>query len=295
MYVIAGATGHIGSKIVAELLNQGKPVRMIARHEDRMKSFEEKGAERFLGTLEDSDFLTKAFNGATAVFALEPPNIHAEDARAYQNKVGEAIARAIKSAGVKNVVNLSSVGAHLEKGTGIIQGLHDQEERLNQIEGLNVIHLRAAYFMENLYSSMGMIKAMNVISWTLDPEKKFPMVATEDIARVAADHLLKLDFNGKQVEYILGPRDVSYNEAAKILGKEIGKPDLKYIQVPAEDVRKSLLQWGLSESSSDAMLEMIEGINQGRIYEDAKRTPETTTKTSIEQFAKQFAEVYRNS
>lgn len=295
MYVITGATGHVGSKIVAQLLNKGKPVRMIARNEERMKAYEEKGAEGSIGTVEDTDFLTRSFKNSTAVFAMLPPNMKAEDSRGYQDRVADSIARAIKAAGVKYVVNLSSVGAHLKQGGGIVLGLHDQEELLNKIEGLNVLHLRAAYFMENLYSSMGMIKAMDTMSWTFEPEKKFPMVATDDIAEIAADHLLKLDFEGKQVKYILGPRDVSYKEVTSILGQEIGKPDLKYIRVPNEDVKKSMLQWGLSESSSDAMLEFADGINRGRIYEDAKRIPETTTKTSIEKFAKQFAEVYRNS
>jgi uncharacterized protein YbjT (DUF2867 family) len=295
MYVITGATGHVGSKVVARLLAKSKSVRMIARHEEKMKNFEEKGAEGLVGSLEDTDFLTRAFRNATAVFAMEPTNPKAENEREYQNIIGGSIANAVKSAGVRYVVNLSSVGAHLQEGAGVVQGLHDQEERLNQIEGLNVLHLRPAYYMENLYSSMGMIKAMNTISWTFDGDKRFPMVATDDIAEVAAAHLINLDFEGKQVKYILGPRDVSYKEVTSILGKQIGKRDLQYIRVGEEEVKKTLMKWGVSENASEAMVQLADGINQGRIYEDARRTPENTTKTSIEKFARQFAEVYRNS
>ncbi len=292
MYVITGATGNIGSKLTEILLSNGKSVRMISRNSDKMKPFVEKGADDFEGDILNTEFLTKAFQGAEAVFAMEPPDMTAENARRYTNAIGESIATAIKNAGVKYVVNLSSVGAHLEKGAGIVQGLRDQEERLNKLERVNVLHLRPAFFMENILGMMPMIKQDKIMASTISGDKKFPMVATQDIAQVAAERMINLDFEGKQVRYILGERDVSYNEVTEILGKELGMADLRYVQVPEEQVRSHLRQWGVSESVSDEYMELMEGIENGLINEDAKRTNETASATRIEDFARVFANIY---
>jgi uncharacterized protein YbjT (DUF2867 family) len=295
MYVITGATGNIGSKIVKRLLDEGQAVRMIARNAEKMKPFENQGGEAFPGSAEDAEFLTKAFTGAKAVFTMEPPDVTADDPREFINDMGEKIARAIQDAGVKYVVNLSTVGAHLPDSSGFISGLHDQENRLNQIEGINVLHLRPAYFMENLFDSMGMIKEHGMIGWTIKSDLKIPMIATEDIANYAADRLMDLDFKGSEVKYLLGERDVSYNEVAQIIGSKIGLPDLKYQEMPKDTVRDAMRQWGLNERTTEAFITMMDDINTGRIYEDSKRTEETTTPTSLERFSEKFAEVYKQS
>jgi hypothetical protein len=150
MYVITGATGNIGSKAVDLLLDRGEKVRVIGRDASRLQRFVDKGAEAATGNLKDWGFLSRAFTGATTVFSMIPPNYTAADFRAYQNEIGTSIANALKNSGVSHVVNLSSQGAEFSEGTGPIKGLHDQEERLNGISGLHVLHLRPTYFMENL-------------------------------------------------------------------------------------------------------------------------------------------------
>jgi len=295
MYVITGATGNIGSKITQILLKNKKPVRVIGRSEDKMKPFSEMGADQYEGDIMNTEFLTKAFTGATAVFAMEPPDMLAEDARDYTNRIGKSITEAIKNSGVKHVVNLSSVGTHLEEGAGIVQGLRDQEQRLNQLKDVNVLHLRPAFFMENLLGMVPMVKANKMMAATISGDKKFPMVAGWDIAEIAAQRMMNLDFSGKQVRYILGQRDISYNEAAQIIGNEIGMDDLHYVQLPDDQVRDQLKQWGVSDSVSDAYLELMDGIEDGRIYSDSRRIPETTTNTRMEDFAKVFAEIYQGS
>jgi len=292
MYVVTGATGNIGSRIVENLLKQGKTVRIIGRSEDKMRPWAERGAQTHPGTLDNIEFLTNTFKGALAVFTMIPPNLQAEDIRKYMNTVGESIARAIEEARVKWVVNLSSIGAHLEKEAGIVLGLHDQEQRLNKIDGLNVIHLRAAYFMENLYNTVDMIKNMNLIGGTIDPSLKFPMVATSDIADTATERLVNRDFIGRTVHYILGQRDVSFEEVTKVLGDRLNLNDLNYVRFPVEDAIKSMTEMGISTSAASAICELYEGINKGVVYDDAERTELTTTPTSIEQFADKFVELY---
>src|SRR5205807_1012658 len=67
-----------------------------------------------------------------------------------------------------------------------------------------------------------------------------PMIATRDIGAAAAEALVRLDFRGQQTQELLGTRDVTYTEAAKIIGTAIGKPDLTYTQLPDEQVIEAM-------------------------------------------------------
>jgi len=297
MYVIMGSTGNTGKPIALALLKAGKKVRAISRDKSKVKELVEKGAEAAIGEISDANFLAKAFEGATVVYAMIPPNFKTDDYRGYQNQMAESIATAIEKSGVKNVLTLSSVGAHLPEKAGVVQGLRDFEQRLNKIKGLNVLHLRPSYFMENTLGQTGMIKMMGFMGSPVKADLKFPIVATKDIAEVAAKKLLSLDFKGVgNVHYILGPRDVTYNEIAQVFGKAIGKPDLKYMEATYQDAKFGMIQgWGVTENVADAMNEFVQSMNEGKVLEDAKRTPETTTPTSLDEFAHVFAHVYQNS
>ena len=124
MYVITGATGNTGQIIATNLLAQGKVVRAIGRSEDKLKDLKAKGAETFVGSVEDVMAMTKAFAGAKAVYLIIPPNPAVSGGfRAYQRKVADALAVAIEKTGVKYVVLLSSIGAELPEGTGPVKGL----------------------------------------------------------------------------------------------------------------------------------------------------------------------------
>ncbi len=293
MYVITGASGNTGKVTATNLLKAGKKVRVIGRNEGRLNELALKGAEAAIGDLMDKDFLSGAFEGAKAVFAMIPPNIQAEVYRDYQNQVVDSQIAAAKSAGVKYVVTLSSVGAHLTEKAGVVQGLYDMEQKWNKIEGINVLHLRPAYFMENTLAQADTIKSMKMMGSPIKGDLKFPMIAAKDIGEVAAKRLLALDFSGKEIQYLLGPRDVSYNEVALIYGKTIGKPDLRYIEFSYEDAKKAMMEgWGLKENGADSFIEFMKTANEGKIFEDAKRTKENTTPTTIEDFAQTFAYLY---
>ena len=295
MLVIAGATGKTGSKIAEILLEKGRKVRVIGRDAAKLKAFTAKGAEAALGDMEDRAFLTKAFSGAEAVFALIPPNFGVADFRAYQEKIGESIVAAIRDSGVKFVVNLSSQGAHLPDRTGPIKGLHDQEERLNKLKGVNVLHLRPTYFMENLLMNIDMIRKMNIMGSAVRGDVKFAMIATKDIAAFAAERLVKRDFTGKSVADLLGERDLSMNEAAAIIGAKLGKPDLVYVAFPYEDAVKGMVAMGLTPDLSRLYVEMSRALNEGLFAVNITRTKENTTPTAFETFADQFAAAYQAS
>jgi uncharacterized protein YbjT (DUF2867 family) len=243
-----------------------------------------KTVKAFAGDAGKTEFLVKAFTGVDAVFALIPPNPTAPDFMRYADTIGESIAKAIETAKVKHVVYLSSVGAELAgEGTGPIKGLHKMEERLNRIKGLNVLRLRAAYFMENLLWNIDLIRSKGIAGSAVRGDLSIPMIATKDIAEYAAERLVKRDFAGSSVHYLLGQRDLTLAEAAGIIGSRISKPDLPYITFPYEEAEKAMVGMGLSPDMSRTYVEMARAFNEGKI-EAEKRTTGNTTPTSIESF-----------
>ena len=294
IYAITGATGNIGRRIAESLLAKGKEVRVIGRNAERLQALVDKGAQPFVGDLEDSQFLTKAFSGAGAAYLMIPPHFQAEDFRAYQNRVGESIAKALKNSSIKYALNLSSLGAHLPERTGPILGLYDQEQRLNQIPGVHMVHLRPTYFMENLFHNLDLIKHQGINGSPLIPNLAIPMIATKDIAAVGTEYLLNLDFSGKSVRELLGPEDISMNEVTRLIGKAIAKPDLPYVQFSYEDAAKAMVQMGLSEDLAGRFMEMNKSINEGHGITPLPRNEENTTPTSFNEFAGFFAAAYKN-
>jgi len=292
MYAITGATGNIGSRAAEILLDRGKKVRVIGRDAARLRTLVKKGAEAAAGDLKDTVFLTGAFSGVDAVFAMIPPDYTAEDFRGYQNVVGRSIFDAITRSGVKFVVNLSSQGAELPAGTGPILGLYDQEKRLNLLTGVNVLHLRCTYFMENLLMNIPLINGMGVAGSAVRGDRKFAMIATRDIAAQVAGHLVSRDFNGKVVKDLLGERDLSLEEAIGVIGRRIGWPDLKYVQFPYDEAAKGMVAMGISPDAGRLFIEMSRALNNGLFAVDRPRTAENTTPTAIEEFADVFAEAF---
>ena len=109
--------------------------------------------------------------------------------------------------GLKLLAPGSSVGAELPEGTGLIAGVHVLEQLVDKIAGVHVVHLRPGYFMENHLHQVGMIKGMGINGSPLLADLPIGMVATRDIAAVAAEYLANPTFTGREVRYLLGPRD----------------------------------------------------------------------------------------
>ena len=294
MYVIAGATGNTGNVVARKLLAQGQKVRAIGRSADRLGPLTAEGAEPFVCDLTDATALVKAFSGARAVYAMIPPSMMSNDFRAYQAKVADAIAHALEQAQVKYAVSLSSVGADKAEGTGPVAGLHYLEQTLNRILELNVLHLRAGYFMENTLAQISIVQTMGITAGALRADLMLPMIATRDIGGAAADELIRLAFKGQQTRELLGQRDITMAEVATIIGKAIGKPDLTYLQLPDEQLRAALTQLGMSLNMANLILEMAGALNSGHMRALETRSEENTTPTSFETFvAEEFLPHYR--
>jgi uncharacterized protein YbjT (DUF2867 family) len=293
MYVVLGASGNTGRVVANNLLDRGQKVRVVGRNAAHLQSFAAKGAETFVADLTDSGALTQAFQKADSAYVMIPPNPTSTDSLGYENRVSDAIAAAVKSAGTKNVVALSSVGADKTSGTGPVLGLHNLEQKLNQISGANVLNLRAGYFMENTLPQANAIRQMGVVATPLRADLKLGMIATRDIGAAAVNALLH-PVSGKQTRELLGQRDLTYNEVTAAIGQAIGKPDLKYVQAPDDQFQNVLVQMGMSEQFAKLLLEMIGSLNSGHMRALEPRSAQNTTPTSYESFvAEYFVPAYK--
>jgi len=287
MYVILGASGNTGHVVAQQLLSKGKKVRVVGRNAGHLQLLAAEGAEKFVADITDAPALTKAFHQADSAYVIIPPNPTSPDFRTFQSRVSDAIAKALQDAGVKNVVALSSLGTDKSSGTGPILGLHDLEQKLNRLNA-NVLHLRPGYFMENTLPQAGAIRMTGSALGPIRPYLKLPMIATCDIGKAAAEALLRLEFRGKQIQELHGQRDLDYTEAATIIGQAIGKPGLKYLQAPNDQLRAAMLQMGMSDNFVGLILEMAEALNLGHVRALEPRTPGNTTATTFENFVATF-------
>jgi uncharacterized protein YbjT (DUF2867 family) len=293
MIVITGATGNTGKPAVEGLLAKGEKVRAIGRDANKLEPFVRKGAEAFVGNVEDSASMTEAFDRATAVYLIIPQAMHLEDFRAYQERISDAFATAVAGAHVPYVVALSSIGGQHAEKTGPIVGLHNMEQKLNRIPGLNVLHLRPTYFMENFLMSISTIRSMNMFPGAMPADVPFQTIATKDIGTYAAGRLHARDFSGSSTQELLGSRDVTMKEIASIIGKAIGKPGLQYMQAPFPMMEAALIQMGLPRSSAELMIELGKAGNYGLLAPQEPRSAKNTTPTTIEWFASEvFAPAY---
>jgi uncharacterized protein YbjT (DUF2867 family) len=295
-YVVTGGAGNISTPLVKNLLAAGQQVTVIGRNAEHLKPLVQLGAKAAIGSVEDSAFLAQTFKGADAVYTMVPPKWDAVNWKKHIGQVGENYAAAIKSADIKYVVNLSSVGAHMAEGCGPVSGLYLAEKALNQLEGVNVLHLRPSYFYPNLLANIGLVKNAGIIGSNFAVSgNKFPIVDPSDIAEVATEALLKPSFTGKSVRYIASD-EVSTDAIAQTIGTAIGKPDLKWVAFADADALNGMLHAGLSKEVAENYVEMGAAINSGKMSEDYwKNKPSALGKVKLGDFAKVFAAIYAAS
>lgn len=292
--VITGSLGRIGKPLTENLLKGGHDVTVISSKDERKKAIEAIGAKAAIGHLEDVAFLTKTFTGADAVFTLVPPANYFDptvDVVSYYRQQGEIFAEAIRGSGVKAVVNLSSIGADLSEGNGILRGTYDVEQSLKALPAdVAITEVRPVSIYYNLYGFMSTIKSQGMI-FTNYGEDKGPWVSPLDIAEVAAEALTTPP-KGRTVRYVVS-EELTGQEIASILGKAIGKPDVKWVVVSDDDYRKALVGVGMNSEAAAGLAEMQNAIRSGKLLEDYnKQKPAEMGRVKMTDFAKEFAAAY---
>ncbi|QMU29538.1 NmrA family NAD(P)-binding protein [Adhaeribacter radiodurans] len=294
-YVVTGSLGHISKPLAEKLIQAGHQVTIISSSADRAAEIEKLGATAAIGSIEDTAFLKQTFTGADAVYTMIPPTITAPDWKQYIANVGKIYAEAIQASGVKHVVNLSSIGAHMSEGCGPVSGLHFAEQALNNLQNVNVLHLRPGYFYYNFLANAGMVKHMGIIGGNYGPNTKMVLADTNDIAEVAAEALLNLNFAGKNIRYIVSDERTT-KEIAAVFGEAIGKPDLQWIDFSDQDTLGAMVQNGLPEEIAKNYTEMGVALRNGEMAADYyQQKPVPLSKTKLEDFAPTFAQAYEQA
>lgn len=293
-FTITGSLGNISKPLAEILIAAGHQVTIISSNAAKAREIEELGATAAIGSVEDVAFLSTAFAGKDAIYTMVPPNFGASNIREFISSVGEKYAAAIKASGVKKVVNLSSIGAHLDGGTGPISGLHDVEQTYSKLDGVEVKHLRPAFFYVNFFGNADMIKHAGILGSNYGAETPLVLVHPNDIAAVAAEEL-QTGFEGgdlKSVRYIASDESTAGN-VAKVLGAAIGKPELPWVEFNDEDALQGMLQAGLPEVMAKSYVEMGDATRSGKLYAHYfNNRPSSFGKVKLEDFALEFAKAF---
>lgn len=266
MFVITGATGHVGSVAAETLLKAGKKVRIVVRNAQRAEALKALGAEVFEADLTDQAALGRAVQGASGVFLISPPDVKARDFIAERKRLTGAQVETLRAAGVPHVVLLSSTGAQQPAGTGPILSVHNAEQQL-RASGIPSTFVRPGFFFENWAAVLPVVKADGVLPSFLKADKPIPSVGTRDIGKVVAQALLDGP-RGVRVIELSGPTDVSPNDVASTLSRILGKP-VTVIEAPLDGVVPTFTAQGASENVAGLFREMYAGMAEGLIVPEA--------------------------
>lgn len=290
--VITGSIGNISQPLAKQLVAAGHEVSIISSNPSKAAAIAALGATPAIGSLEDAAFLTNAFTGADAVYTMTPPTFIAADFIAYATNIAANYAKAITAAGVKRVVNLSSIGAHLESGNGPIAGSHQVEKILNQVPGIGLTHVRAPFFYYNFLNNVEMIRQMGIIGNNYPADTRLILIHPAEIAATVAAALQE-PAQGSSVKYIYSD-DRTAAEVAAAIGKAIGKADLPWVAFDDEGTRKSMLDAGMSTEMAGRFVEMGQALRKGSLWAEFDQHPPTPGKIKLEDFAQEFAAIYNS-
>ena len=262
MFVVVGATGNTGSAVADTLLSRKQPVRIVVRSADKGAAWKVKGAEIAVASLDDVSALTKAFGGAKGVYLLVPPDYGAAAWLTEQRaRMGRA-AEAVEKSGVPHVVFLSSIGGHIAEGTGPIRAARYGEQVLvRAVKNLTI--LRPPYFMENWAPVLGAVKGQGLLPTFIAPMAKIPMIATDDIGRIAAEQLIA-GGHGRKVVEMAGPEEYSPDQVAAALGQILGK-SVTAQHAPLSAVVPTFKSFGFSDEAAKLFEEMYTSFSTGAI------------------------------
>ncbi|TPM34262.1 NmrA family NAD(P)-binding protein [Mesorhizobium sp. B2-3-4] len=272
--VVVGATSDVGGQVASVLAGQGHAVRAVARS---------------LGVaLDDAAALASAFAGADSAYVMIPFDVTAPDLHRFEDEVGERLAEAIRTSGVRRVVLLSGLNTHLRMGTSL--GAAMMEERLETIGLDELVFLRASFFMENFVRGMGFIEqaAGGVFATPFRGDLPMPLIAARDIGQRAAALFGAERLPAGRVVELHGGGYYTFEQATGILGKAIGR-EVTYHAAPFADARAGMIAGGLSASFADALGETAASFNRGERWALEAPSPDNATPTTFEAWARDFA------
>lgn len=291
--VVAGSLGNVGSALVPLLVQHGHTTVVISRKSKKVDQILALNAVPAIGNLEDKKFLTTAFEGAEAVFCMIPMEYEeTSHAAGVYEKLATNYVDAIRKSQIRRVVHLSSVGAHFGEGNGFIKGCYIMEQKLRELVGVNVVHLRAGYFYSNLYSYIDMIKAEGLVQWNFGGDDILPLVDPLDIALCATNEFGSVCHTGQVVKYVVSD-ELSCAQLASVIGAAIKQPQLEWLTITDQALQLRLQSAGLSSCVVANIVEVGSCIHNGKLIEEyVKQRPHSMHKERTSAFAQLFSERY---
>jgi len=297
--VLTGSISQIGKPLTQELVQKGHSLTVISSKAERQQDIEALGAQAAIGSMFDADFLTATFKGADIVYLMETLDAAGDsfdkevDFIAAINQIGRNYKQAVEQSGVKQVVHLSSIGAHMDKGNGFLVFHYNVEQLLKQLpDDVAIKFIRPVGFYTNMFSFIQTIRNKGAIISNYGGDKKEPWVAPLDIAAVIAEEMDK-PFQGRTIRYVASD-EVSPNEIAQAFGKAIGKPDLEWTVIPGEELLNRWLAIGFNRQIAEGFLEIQASQGSGQLYEDYYQHRPVLGKVKLADFAKDFAAAYNS-
>ena len=290
---ITGSLGHISKPLIKQLVQKGHLVTVISSNLERQKEIEDLRATAAIGTLEDIDFLTSAFAGADAVYTMIPPNNFFDptlELQTYYGRIATNFTQAIERSAVKRLVHLSSIGAHLDKESGIILAHHNAENILSKLSNVAITFMRPTAFYYNLKSFVNVIKYTGSIMSNYGGDDKIVWVSPIDIATAIAEEL-ETPLAERKIHYV-SSEELTCNEVATILGEAIGKPELKWVLITNEQMQRELEKIGINPGIAAGLTEMNASMHNGKLFEDYYKNKPSLGKVKLTEFAKEFATAF---
>jgi uncharacterized protein YbjT (DUF2867 family) len=294
--VVTGSLGNISKPLIQALVQKGHSVTVISSKPERKIDIEKIGAKAAIGSMEDVDFLTSTFKDADIVYCMATNDMnvffdHSFDIYAYYNQIGKNYQKAIEQSGVKRVIYLSTIGAHTDKGNGILRFHYDIESILNKLPSdVSIKFMRPVGFYTNLLREMETVKGQAAIIQNYGGDDKEPWVSPLDIASAIAEEIEK-PFEGRTIRYIAS-EEISPNEIAKVLGEATGTPNLQWHVVSDEELFNAWVAIGFNKEIAKGYIEMKAAQGTKVLYEDYYKNLPVLGKTKFADFAIEFAKNY---
>lgn len=285
MIVITAPTGQIGSKLVADLLASGAPLRVIARDEDKLAPRVREHAQVVRGSHADAAVLDRALAGADTLFWLVPPDPSKTMEAAYLDFTRPAAA-AIRRHGVRRVVAVTALGRGTawQHRAGLVTASLAMEDLLIE-SGAAYCGLAMPSFMENTARQVGVMLEKGALFGPIAPDRKLPLTATRDMSTAAARVLNDHGWSGRLELPVLGPEDLSFNDQAAIISEVTGHT-VRYQQISFDQFEQQVLGRGATESFAQGYVDMYRAKDEG-MDNVAARSADIRYTTTFRQFCEE--------
>jgi len=290
---VLGSLGNINRDYLPRLIADGHDVTVITSSKDRIADIEALGAKAAVGSNRDVDFLTKAFIGSDVVYLMISGIDFVAGTDMWQTAIelSENYKTAVLNSGVVNIVNLSSVGADNPEA-GILYSYHFAEDALNSLEGVNVVHIRPVGFYSNLFADMLNLKTQRILFSPISADIPQGWVSPVDIADVAYA-LISHTPAGKSTKFVVSDWATSNDWLNALAENDI---EAKFQQIPVEALAENMKKIGFHENTANGFAQLYRACeNADGFYASLRATDYHLGKVKIGDFAKVFADVYKQS